>query len=506
MSTPGFKNRAALNSNIAHQLIHVVGFDVQTLNRIKSNSYMVNQLNQFARQGGRFATKKQGADYLNNVISISPSYARYSVLAHELGHALGRDQATNKTFTNAKAYALARGIGEAEAIYNEYQTIQQEIAQNGLANVRKNYSHYSAMTEGQDHNKNRLNLYQQLNTVYAKSSKTAIYDFLSKQNMYGMSPSTAQNGISLTYYEHDIKWFLSNPTKSRFVQDYYQAFGKGKPYTAQAAAALVAGPDAINFIKQMADFDLLGDGGNNTIKAAGAKNRFSLLHPNSKYALTLNDAAYLYGDAGNDVLQGGSFNDKLLGGSGNDSLYGNAGNDTLAGNDGADWLDGGAGFDTYVADVMDTISDSDGKGEVLYGSNQIKLTGGQLSAWHMDAPYRSDDGRISYYWNQKAKTLRILSSSDPKAAKGLQINNFKNGDLGINLGAVIIDIWPPSSTAAAPAATTAGHNPLTAAGAAATVHNLIQAMAAMGADGSAAAFSNNDSYSTNLPTLAPSAL
>jgi hypothetical protein len=60
-------------------------------------------------------------------------------------------------------------------------------------------------------------------------------------------------------------------------------------------------------------------------------------------------SAWLYGDAGHDVLKGGRGHDVLLGGSGNDELYGNQGRDLLIGGTGADKLGGGSGDDILIS-------------------------------------------------------------------------------------------------------------------------------------------------------------
>ena len=56
----------------------------------------------------------------------------------------------------------------------------------------------------------------------------------------------------------------------------------------------------------------------------------------------------------------------------------NGGDDTLVGGNKKDILKGGEGFDTYYAGDKDTITDSDGKGEVYF--DKTKLTGGKSLA------------------------------------------------------------------------------------------------------------------------------
>lgn len=485
-----------------------LGFSSSELDRIKSNNFLLDQLDKFISLGRSFLPTKSGAscDPKTKNISFQPNtkanpspYTTYNILVHELGHSLGTSQAANvKTYNTAKAYAFARGIGEAEAIYNEYFTIQKEIVQNKLTVVQKNYPNYQKMTSGFDEKKgaSQLNLYQYLTKNFAKASQKSIYDFLSKQNMYGMKPSGNSSGF--TYYENDIAYFLEASGKSTFVADYIDTFGKNNS-TPQALQ------NYINFIKSVADYDLLGDSGNNTIKATGAKNRLSLLFPKSTFATTLKGAAYMYGDGGDDTLEGtnkASVSDKILGGDGKDTLIGLAGDDILAGNAGNDTLEGGAGkdtmkggkdFDTYIADALDTISDSDGKGEVFFGSNRLKL-GQATKDKHNGNIYTSLDGKIKYNFDAKTKKLTVSEASSNNVNQGLVIENFSSGALGITL---------LNTATGTRSATSAAGNLV--ANAAAMTNNLINAMAAFGSDNAVASFSNNDPYAANMPQLAVAA-
>lgn len=494
-----------LDPKMEQQLINAL-FSPDVIKRIKSNDYLVNQINQFSSKGGSFIPSGNGAAYDSSTNQInfeqSGNYSTYHVLAHELGHALGKSQTfSGEKFNGAKAFALARGIGEAEAIYNEYLTIKKEIEQNKLTVVKKNYPDYQNMTAGFDkvNGADKLNLYQYLTQNFSKASQKSIYDFLSKQNMYGMKPSSG--GADFTYYEDDISWYLTQATKpngnrqfvkqSTFADDFNEAFGT--KYTQTQYQQLNVGQNYIDFIKGVADYDLLGDSGNNTIKATGAKDRMNELFPHKK---TLTGNAYMYGDGGNDVLEGRDdklSSDKILGGSGNDTLRGFAGDDLLAGNGDSDRMEGGLGFDTYIADALDTISDSDNKGEVFFGANRIKL--GQATK---DKPngniYTSLDGKIKYNFDAKTKKLIVSEASSNNVNQGLVIENFSSGALGIALNNHI------STARTAPNVVA---NTITNSIAAA--NNLINAISAFGSDGAVASFANNDPYSANMPQLAVAA-
>ncbi|PIT23337.1 hypothetical protein BGI36_01895 [Snodgrassella communis] len=129
------------------------------------------------------------------------------------------------------------------------------------------------------------------------------------------------------------------------------------------------------------------------------------------------------------------FNDSgsaLIGGGGEDTLQGGDGDDLLMGSSSfaveKDILIGGDGYDTYFADSMDVIEDSDGKGEifikngcVMPASNNKKLTGGVH--YKDDPEHTYYGGGNKYYW----------AGGDLIVNDGLRIKNFKNGDLNIRL-------------------------------------------------------------------------
>ncbi|HFC8840055.1 TPA: calcium-binding protein [Neisseria subflava] len=362
------------------------------LDRIKANYELVRQINQFSSKGQGFfkvTNSKSNAYYEPNDRNIyfrpGTEYTTATAVAHEIGHGLGKYQAKSASYYNtAKAYAQARGYGEAEAIFNEARMIAYEERNNGSA--------YSTQISG--------NLYP-----YIKGkSFEQVKDLIARQNMYGMRPNSEENGsIKLSYYEKDIYYFLNNRTN--FAKDFSEAFLKLE--------------DKQVFVKHMADYDTFGNKGNNKIVADGSYSRDSLLIGRSK--TYLKSGAYMYGDAGDDVLKGTNQNDILLGGSGNDVLIGGNGNDVLAGNSGRDKLFGGKGYDKYRADNSDIIRDSDGKGEVSL--NGYILQGGVRDLSKPDRfVYRSS--RMVYEWDRNTGTLDV---------NGLKIENFKNGDLGIHL-------------------------------------------------------------------------
>ena len=64
----------------------------------------------------------------------------------------------------------------------------------------------------------------------------------------------------------------------------------------------------------------------------------------------------VYGGSGNDVIKGNQVANYIVGGRGNDSLYGLEGNDVIQGGEGYDKVFGGGGSDTYIFDSSDSFS------------------------------------------------------------------------------------------------------------------------------------------------------
>ncbi|ORF02841.1 calcium-binding protein [Snodgrassella alvi] len=121
----------------------------------------------------------------------------------------------------------------------------------------------------------------------------------------------------------------------------------------------------------------------------------------------------------------------LIGGGGEDILQGGNGDDLLIGSSSCsiekDMLMGGEGYDTYIADKMDVIEDSDGEGAIfnvdgtISVANKYILTGGVHYKNDPENTYYGHGNK--YYWDGK----------DLKINDGLTVKNFKNGDLNIRL-------------------------------------------------------------------------
>ena len=124
---------------------------------------------------------------------------------------------------------------------------------------------------------------------------------------------------------------------------------------------------------------------------------------------------------------------KLAGGEGADRLYGGAGNDILMeteypGSDTSDdYLEGGAGNDSYYVGGGDTLFDTDGQGTVFVTRDNgmiYTLTGGRMQ----DGSYISDDQIATYVLNGTTLTVQVQGVND-----AITVENFKDGDLGVNL-------------------------------------------------------------------------
>ena len=146
-----------------------------------------------------------------------------------------------------------------------------------------------------------------------------------------------------------------------------------------------------------------------------------------------------------DVLSGGEGNDVLVGGNSKDSLDGGEGNDILVGaskkndyedeykdDDAKDYLEGGSGFDTFIVGNEDVISDSDGKGKVLF--EDIDLTGTKKQSSNDGATYYEDDNFMYVNINS---SLVVASKNN---GGSITIENWENGDLGISFEAKDIEI------------------------------------------------------------------
>lgn len=171
--------------------LNKIGVPQHVINRINNNDFLVNQINTFYKNGGKFVASNIGTFRLGKEIHLSSGYKEYHVIAHEIGHAQDKKQAGPASLYNsAQEYAEKRGIGEAEAIYNEFEAIEHEKKQNNGQSVDEVMSG---------------NLYKAIVSLNGDQKK--IERFLADVNMFDMRPNISF--ASLNYYESDVWYYLA---------------------------------------------------------------------------------------------------------------------------------------------------------------------------------------------------------------------------------------------------------------------------------------------------------
>ncbi len=192
-----------------------------------------------------------------------------------------------------------------------------------------------------------------------------------------------------------------------------------------------------------------------------------------------NHEDHLYGMGGNDILDGGKGADYIEGGTNNDTedefdgiygdaLYGGIGKDTLIGGAGKDYLSGGeendvliggllkknedgkyedddkqdllegdGGFDTYIVGNEDIIKDDhNGEGKVEFlGAD---LSGTKTQVGEDSHLFRDNDG-FTYEINEKGDLI-VSKDTLEDGTKSITIQDWENGQLGINLASGDIEI------------------------------------------------------------------
>ncbi|WP_238944976.1 calcium-binding protein [Vandammella animalimorsus] len=382
----------------------------EIINEIEKSQTLVELLNKYS---GNFSNQGRGADYdgKEKIIRIDSLYDKdrfISALSHELGHALGKYQADwdvngneiSYRNSNAETYSNARARGEGEAAYYE-----------AIVSLELGKPLYTEI-----HYKNIRQIILDGDGKIIKPLTEEMANTIGSQN-FDLRPSGINN--SLTYDQVNKAWFLRAYTN--LAKDYEQATGMpltridpatGQPYYTNPhhIASLTDRAHGFVNVKYSDKLNSPNDELRNNFPG-GTKN---------------GQQDVLYGGKGNDTLHGNSGDDILIGGSDNDQLYGNNGKDILSGSAGRDVMHGGDGFDTYRADREDTIKDSDGLGEVYLDGARLE---GGVRANDRQQKYISADGKTTYELENDG-TLKV---NGDKQGKGLTIQDFKNGDLGIDL-------------------------------------------------------------------------
>jgi len=133
-----------------------------------------------------------------------------------------------------------------------------------------------------------------------------------------------------------------------------------------------------DFLNGGADADTLYGGQNDTTSGSA----FGIGRDGVETLIGASGADVLYGNFGTDLLSGGADGDTLYGGQDGDSLVGGDGADALFGNLGDDWLEGGGGADLFViSSGADTIADFNAaEGDSIEGSGTYTATDGSEGA------------------------------------------------------------------------------------------------------------------------------
>ena len=179
-------------------------------------------------------------------------------------------------------------------------------------------------------------------------------------------------------------------------------------------------------------------GSNDTLDASSSNKQVRInLEPGT--------ASSIGGPDKNVVIAFNTLIENAIGGTKNDILIGNDVANTLTGGKGEDTLKGGKGIDTYViGEDTDTIYDSEGDGKILVGSGKYQLKGStkaQITDKTLNArgtAWKDDTRSDLFYVLKKGDTLDdgmllVISRQDNKDSIICQIENFKNGNLGITL-------------------------------------------------------------------------
>ncbi|MDB2407994.1 hypothetical protein N9W17_05710 [Jannaschia sp.] len=163
---------------------------------------------------------------------------------------------------------------------------------------------------------------------------------------------------------------------------------------------------------------LFGDAGNDTLTGMGGETRM-YGGAGDDSLISGGYSGMLFGDDGDDVLNGSAYEDTLQGGAGHDNLQGGSGADMLVGGDGNDTIDGGRA-PSYRPDEYDLIGDTlhgEAGDDLLIGrGNNDLLDGGadndDLRGGHGDDSVYGGDGADTVYGEDGADLLRGNAGDD----------------------------------------------------------------------------------------------
>jgi MBG domain (YGX type)/Bacterial Ig-like domain (group 3)/Putative Ig domain/PKD domain/RTX calcium-binding nonapeptide repeat (4 copies) len=139
----------------------------------------------------------------------------------------------------------------------------------------------------------------------------------------------------------------------------------------------------------------------------------------------VHQAAWLYGDAGNDVLKGGGGDNLLLGGAGTDLLLGGGGRDILIGGLGSDLLFGGRGDDLLIGGTtafdgnpaaLNAVMQEWARTDADYDTRVAHLTGtlagGKNGSWLLNSSSVHDDSSVDVLTGGPGRDLFFQSLGD----------------------------------------------------------------------------------------------
>jgi RTX calcium-binding nonapeptide repeat (4 copies) len=203
----------------------------------------------------------------------------------------------------------------------------------------------------------------------------------------------------------------------------------------------------------------LGEG-DDTVDLTNAGSSITVdLYSDKVGSLEILNAEHIIGTSGADDITGNDENNRIVGGGGVDEIDGGGGDDIIyngddkGSDDGAkETLYGGDGDDTYYIGVGDTVSDSDGNGQVFYNGHMF--AGGYLKYW--SRPYSpstiNDAGPLGKVWYDDQDTSYLLDpvfgltgltyklTIETKDGKQFFVENYNKQDA--TLGIVLSDETP----------------------------------------------------------------
>lgn len=308
-----------------------------------------------------FESSNPGVDVLLNEIYLSsqslvPGGIGFSLIYHELGHALGLKHPFSllNDFDNFEAYGLSRDPGSF------ITTMSYEDPS-------------STSVDG-----------------YGASFGFMALDVLALQHLYGKRQdfNTGNNVYDLSMY---------SSTYGDIWYTYYDCGGVDTVSCQEADESWI-----VNLSLG------LSTSGSEKSGVWLLSNQSSL---NSILGFTENFYENIIGSNYGDTLTGNSVANNIFGGTGNDTIDGKAGNDILNGGLGIDRLIGGAGNDTYYVDVTSDIvteTSSGGTSDKIYSSSSYTLG----SSSYVEYLYLTASSAINATGNSLANVLTGNSANN----------------------------------------------------------------------------------------------